>query len=260
MLSVIIPVYNGKDLIVETIESILKQNVEKELIIIDDCSLDGSYEFISELYIDNPLVKIIKNEFNMGMCKTANKGIRLARGEYIILIGQDDILESNHCEEMMKFFSDDVSMVFCDYVQMDGMGNVFDTSDHCLHKDKSIRDFCKFNTMPSVGLIMRADTLKNVGCYPENDKFPNYGEYHLWIRMAMAGRVVFCDSVRARYRRHQHNISNTFSNKNIRIKLNKYYNTCRKQIVDCKEIPITVRLYTLLFMWYYTFRLHFIGR
>lgn len=257
MVSVIIPIYNGKKYIKETVDSVLEQSVLKEIILVDDCSSDDSYEYIIKLYGDVPLVTVLKNETNQGFCKTANRGIRCANGKYVLVMGQDDVLEKNHCEEMIACMSDGISMVFCDYDLIDESSEVIDTTNHCVHREKTLEDLCRFNTIPSVGLIMRKSAVEKVGGYPENDDFPNYGEYHLWIRMVLVGRAIFCGNMRSKYRRHQMNMTNSFDEKKTKIKLNKYFNTCRKQIVKNENIPINTRLYTLFFMWYYALKLFF---
>lgn len=256
MISVVIPIYNGKEYIKETVDSILAQSILGEVILIDDCSSDGSYDYIMKLYGGIPLVSILKNESNQGFCKTANRGIECAKSEFVLVMGQDDLLDETHCENMLSCMSDDVNMVFCDYDLIDGVGKVIDSTNHCAHRERMIEDLCRFNTIPSVGLIMKKSAVEKVGGYPENDDFPNYGEYHLWIRMALTGRVVFCGKTRPKYRRHQTNMTNSFGDRKTKIKLNRYFNTCRRQVIDNKKVSIKTKIYTLLFMGYYALKLH----
>ena len=67
LISVIIPSYNRKDFICRAIESVLSQEYEKkEIIIVDDGSTDGTYEFLNEKYKDNTIIGIYKNAKNSG--------------------------------------------------------------------------------------------------------------------------------------------------------------------------------------------------
>ena len=95
--SIIIPLYNAEKYINTCIESILEQTFKDfELIIIDDCSTDGSYE-IAKKY-DDPRIKLIQQEKNSGDAATRNLGIKTACGEYIYFVDDDDALMTNIVE------------------------------------------------------------------------------------------------------------------------------------------------------------------
>lgn len=87
-ISIILPVYNGEKTIRNAIASILRQSLaDFELIIVDDGSSDGSRRVISS-FKDERIVVI--NQDNVGLQKTLNRGLNLARGEYIARIDADD--------------------------------------------------------------------------------------------------------------------------------------------------------------------------
>ena len=95
--SIIVPLYNAEKYINTCIESILEQTFKDfELLIIDDCSTDGSYE-IAKKY-DDPRIKLIKQEKNSGDAAARNLGIKTARGEYIYFVDDDDALMTNIVE------------------------------------------------------------------------------------------------------------------------------------------------------------------
>jgi glycosyltransferase involved in cell wall biosynthesis len=90
LISVIMPVYNCVLYIEQSINSILKQTFEDfELIIIDDCSFDGTIEILKK-FADSR-IKIIKNLSNEGVSTSTNKGFKLAQGKYIARMDGDDI-------------------------------------------------------------------------------------------------------------------------------------------------------------------------
>ena len=74
--SVIMPVYNGEKFIKRAIESVLIQQVDFELIIIDDCSTDRTPEIIKSIAGHRSDIIVFRNECNMGAAKTRNRGIR----------------------------------------------------------------------------------------------------------------------------------------------------------------------------------------
>ena len=92
-LSIIMPVYNEEKTVEEIVKKVLsvKLNIEKELIIIDDCSKDGSYKKLEELKSKFSEIVLLKNEKNMGKGYSLRKGIEKASGDIIII--QDADLE-----------------------------------------------------------------------------------------------------------------------------------------------------------------------
>lgn len=87
--SVIIPVYNRIGRIDRAVQSITGQTFAAwELIIVDDCSTDGTWEHISG-YSD-PRIRVFRNDVNMERCATRNRGVDLAVGQYICFLDSDD--------------------------------------------------------------------------------------------------------------------------------------------------------------------------
>ncbi len=93
-ISVIIPVYNEKETITEILRHVNEVDIDKEIIIVDDCSTDGSREIISSIHENN--VKVIFNEQNNGKGSVLRQGIKAATGDIIII--QDADLEYNPSE------------------------------------------------------------------------------------------------------------------------------------------------------------------
>jgi glycosyltransferase involved in cell wall biosynthesis len=90
--SIIIANYNKRTLLNETIDSVIEQSYQNwELIIVDDHSTDHSALFIKDNYKDDR-IKLTVNEINRGANFCRNKGISLAKGEYIIFLDADDLL------------------------------------------------------------------------------------------------------------------------------------------------------------------------
>lgn len=231
--SVIIGLYNGERFIRETIDSALRQrNIEVEIIVIDDGSSDDSIDKVRAICKYDNRVCLYRNERNTGFCRTVNRGLSLAKGEYVIILDQDDLLSENHCETLLKYFVDNtVVMVFTDHFLIDENGVIFDDNSHCRHKEIVAHDFVKGNCIPVPGLMLRRSTLIDIGGYPVSDEFPNYGEYHTWVRMCGRGRIVFCNEVRAYYRRHNNNMTNSFNNRDVQKKLVRYFWECRKELI-----------------------------
>lgn len=104
--TVIIPAYNRLGLIKDSIESVLNQSYEDfEIIVVDDCSIDGSYEYLCSLYKKNEKVRIFKNEKNQGRCYSRNLGIKKSRGKWICYLDSDDTYLENHLETFYSLIS-----------------------------------------------------------------------------------------------------------------------------------------------------------
>jgi glycosyltransferase involved in cell wall biosynthesis len=89
--SIVMPVYNGMEWLDRTVGFLLVSDfTDFEFIMIDDGSSDGSYEKLLEFAAADGRVKVYKNETNMGIAKTRNRGMALARGKYIAPMDQDD--------------------------------------------------------------------------------------------------------------------------------------------------------------------------
>ena len=102
LISVILPAYNAEQYIKESIDSILTQSLRDfELIIINDGSLDKTEDLILS-YSDNRII-YIKNEKNLGLIKTLNKGVSYAKGSYIVRMDADDVCMPNRFEKQVEF-------------------------------------------------------------------------------------------------------------------------------------------------------------
>src|SRR6185369_719120 len=123
--SVILPVYNGREYLRKAIDSVLEQSYGNfELIIWDDQSKDGSNEIVAE-YSD-PRIRRFANPRNRGLFPTLNLAIAEAKAPLIRLWSQDDIMKRNCLEEELAFLNryPDVGMSYCCYDMIDNKGKV----------------------------------------------------------------------------------------------------------------------------------------
>ena len=114
-ISVVMPAYNAEKYIGEAIESILQQTFSDfEYIIIDDGSTDRTWEIIQEYAQKDERIVIIQNKENLQISATLNKGIQMARWEYIARMDADDISMPERFEKQIAFLDDnpDVGIVW----------------------------------------------------------------------------------------------------------------------------------------------------
>ena len=102
LVSIIMPVHNGANTIGESIESVLKQTYEQwELIIIDDCSTDGT-QMVVEGYSDKR-IRYVSLQQNCGVANARNMGIRVAKGRYLAFLDSDDLWLPKKLMEQLAF-------------------------------------------------------------------------------------------------------------------------------------------------------------
>ena len=103
LVSVIVLNYNAGKLLLNCIESVKKSTYKNlEIIVVDNISTDKSQETCKEKYPD---IKLIQNNKNFGYCEGNNIGIREAKGDYIIILNPDTIVESNWIEELISAYN-----------------------------------------------------------------------------------------------------------------------------------------------------------
>ena len=122
-ISVIMPAYNSEKYVSAAVESVLCQSFRDfELIVIDDCSTDGTYGILCDLAEKDNRIILHKNSRNMGVAESRNKGIDLASGEAIALIDSDDIWEPDKLSLQFDVFKKGNRIVYCSYGFIDDVG------------------------------------------------------------------------------------------------------------------------------------------
>ena len=128
MTSILLPIYNGEKYIVETIESILLQEGDWELIIQDDCSTDTT-SILVEKYL-NKKIKYFKNEKSLKCFGTLNAAVSNSTGELLRLFSHDDIMLENDILISEQYMNNntDVGLCFTNYDMIDEIGQITSSS------------------------------------------------------------------------------------------------------------------------------------
>jgi glycosyltransferase involved in cell wall biosynthesis len=114
-ISVIIPVFNTEKYLHRCLDSVLAQTfVDFELILVDDCSPDGSPAICDEYAGKDLRIKVIHNAQNQGSSKARKTGLEVSAGEYVLFADSDDWMENDMLETMYgKAVNDDLDIVCC---------------------------------------------------------------------------------------------------------------------------------------------------
>ena len=121
-LSVIVPVYNCESYVRECIESLCNPKIEGlQVIGIDDASSDASLQVMKEMQDKYKALEVYHNSANLGLAATRNRGIKFAKGRYIMFVDSDDYITTGILEELIAFADDVMADVvlfdmkmFCD--------------------------------------------------------------------------------------------------------------------------------------------------
>lgn len=112
LVSVLLPVYNAQDTVVEAIQSILSQTYTYfELVVINDGSTDATRERI--LSVRDDRIRYYENEGNQGLVYTLNRGIDLCRGKYIARMDADDISLPTRFEKQVEVMEKSPNIIVC---------------------------------------------------------------------------------------------------------------------------------------------------
>lgn len=120
--TVIMPAYKAEKYIGRAIDSVMEQTIDAgvELIIINDCSLDGTEKVVKEridFYNRNKIpgrfIRYLKNTDNEGVAESRNQGIRRARGEYLAFLDSDDWWEPDKLEKQVSCMRQNPDTVLC---------------------------------------------------------------------------------------------------------------------------------------------------
>ena len=113
-LSIVMPVFNRKELVHIMIESIIANTYQDwELLAIDDGSTDGAYEMLCELALKDKRVKpYVRTELPKGAQTCRNKGLEQAKGEYVVFFDSDDYVSSSCLQTRIEFMKKNPQMDF----------------------------------------------------------------------------------------------------------------------------------------------------
>ncbi len=203
--SVLMPVYNEKeDYLREAISSILEQTFRDfEFMIINDGS-DNNVEEVIFSYDDDRIV-YIKNEENLKLIKTLNKGLKLAKGEYIVRMDSDDISKPNRIEASVDFMEKHPKVVAAGSYAI----GIPRPVKYTLPTDNTyIRAFCRYiaNCMMHPAMILRASVLReNNLSYDEN--YLHCEDFKLWIELNKIGELANIPEFLLEHRLHDESVS-----------------------------------------------------
>lgn len=185
LISVIIPMFNAEDTILDSINSVLNQTYKKskiEILVIDDGSEDGSFYIVKEFIKKNECenVKLLSKK-NGGVSSARNMGIKNAKGNYIAFLDSDDIWKTDKLKKQMEILEKNKKIDFLGCNRNNENTKVifkkFDKLKEINFTDLLIKIFPQTSTV-----IIKKEVFNEVGLYDENQSYAE--DANLWLRIA----------------------------------------------------------------------------
>ncbi len=208
--SVLMSVYNGEKFLAESVESILSQTwSDLEFIIVDDGSQDGTWGILQEYSQEDSRIILIRNEDNLGLIRSLNKGLGVAKGEFVARHDADDESYPERLEKQVRFLEQnpDIIAVGSQMLVVNASGRPIRLWNVPLdHREIDFRHVNGFGgIIPHPSLMVRTDMIRELGGYRE--EFPVGEDVDLLLRLAEAGRLANLPDILVRYRVHEQNVT-----------------------------------------------------
>jgi glycosyltransferase involved in cell wall biosynthesis len=206
LVTILMPVCDGEQFLHEAIDSILAQTfADFEFLIIDDASADSSRSIV--LCYDDPRIRLLANDRNLGVTRTLNRGIRLARGRYLARMDADDISMPERLERQVAHLDANL-----DCAVVTTFAQIIDTHSMPqgeIRVDLSPEEFARAlqrgNRLVHGAVMMRTDVVLRIGAYDESMKRAQ--DYDLWLRISDEHAIHTLPEFLYSWRKHGQGIS-----------------------------------------------------
>ncbi len=219
-ISIVLPVYNGEAYLRDSIESVLNQTFSDfELIIVDDCSTDNTQEIIQKYIISDFRVIALRNEINLKLPESLNRGFSQASGIYWTWTSCDNRYLSNALEKLVEAIESDekIGLVYA------SMRIITETNEISGFIEAGSSKDLIFRNVVGACFLYRSSIAKKIGSY--NKDLFLCEDYEYWLRIARVSMIQPIENCLYQYRRHSKSLSANYEKEIIAkgINVQKYY-------------------------------------
>lgn len=219
--SVIIPNFNHAKYLSQRIESLLNQTFEDfEIILLDDCSTDGSKDMIEKYRDEKKISHIVYNEVNSGSTfKQWKNGLELAKGQYIWIAESDDYAHPAFLETLIKPFYqypdllisyclsmevDDNNQVLGEYLSMSDLDDKKWRHDYIASSKQELNNYLKYkNTIPNASAVLFKNGTHLNELISEEMRYS--GDWFFWQKLLQQpGKIAYTYTPLNYFRTHSH--------------------------------------------------------
>ncbi|RCS22663.1 glycosyltransferase [Phyllobacterium salinisoli] len=213
---IVIPNYNYGRYLRACADSVLSQDIDLRLLIIDNASTDKSVEIACEIAARDPRVELRLRRENLGPHCSFNEGIDWARSDYFLLLFADDLLVPGALRRAATIMDrePDIAFTYGRDVAIKGNEPIPHINrrpvhvPYRLHQGRAfIKQFCRLGVfqIPGPSIVIRTSVQKRVGYY--RTELPHSDDYDVWLRLALHGSIAELDCIQAGIRSHDANRS-----------------------------------------------------
>jgi glycosyltransferase involved in cell wall biosynthesis len=186
IVSIIMPTFNCEKTIQRAIESVYAQSYRNwELVIVDDCSFDSTIEKIEALLTNHSNVFLIKNGINGGSSFARNKGLKNARGRYIVFLDGDDTLFDDFLEKQLNFLKKKQAVIVtASYYRIAANSNTI----YMVPKEITYRNLLRGNPISCLTTLYDRKIIGNK-FFAENLRYCE--DYVFWLDILREGIVAY---------------------------------------------------------------------
>lgn len=216
--SVVLPTYNGSRWLSESIGSIINQTETNwELIIVDDCSTDETFNIAQKYCTLDHRISLIRNKTNKKLPQSLNTGFSKARGKYLTWTSDDNIYKNNALKSMADYLEThpEVDLVSFNMDLIDENGNFL--SDWGISWKKRSAVNLSYECNIGAAFMYTSQIARRVGWYDET-KFCAE-DYDYWVRLSLIGKIEYIQNLNVyKYRLHKNSLTETKKKQAQRIK------------------------------------------
>lgn len=203
--SVVVPAYNGVSRYLdEAIRSTLAQTFrDLEIIVVDDASTDDT----ARLVLFYPEARYVRRPENGGQAVARNDGAKIAKGEFLAFLDQDDLWEPTFLEETLAVSRahPDVALVHCDGYQVSEHNDILEYDGAIKHTFSITQILRGGHDVATSGSLFRKACFDAVGCY--DDRLPIWEDIDLAIRLCQRFSIIHLPKPLYRHRLYGRNAS-----------------------------------------------------
>lgn len=167
LVTIITPVYNYGKFLQPAVDSVINQTYQNwEMIIVDDCSSDDSYDKAVNIAEKDSRIKVIRLSQNGGTAAARNVGLDLAKGDLIAFLDADDIYDRNYLEEQIKVFCETEAKIVVSSYRRLAPNSV---TDFIVPRDITFKEVLGGNPMAPLGTMYKKDYYRDLR-FPEDMK------------------------------------------------------------------------------------------
>jgi len=203
--TVFMPVYNRERYLRTAIDSVLSQSYEDfELLVLDDGSTDGTPEILANL--TDPRVRIVRNDSNQGIPAARNRGLDLARGEFLAFLDSDDVAHRHRLARQLRFLgrNPDHAVVGSWARKIDAVGRRKRVLRRPLTWNRIRSRLLFMGTLRTPSVLGRTAVLRG---YRFRSEFPVCSDTEFWSRVVLDHRCANLPEPLICYRKHDGNVT-----------------------------------------------------